>query len=76
MRYLTMTEIEQLEKRREVLASTHVRAVTARRKLLEQKYVNLAAALAADAEVQEIEKTLLRSVPFTPDKVKVAMQGT
>jgi hypothetical protein len=42
-----------------VLASTHVRAVTARRKLLETtKHVNLVLAIEANAEVQEIEAKL------------------
>jgi hypothetical protein len=36
-----VSKIERLETRREILAHAHCRAVTARRKLLEQRYVNL-----------------------------------
>jgi hypothetical protein len=53
-----MSELEALETRREVLAHAHARAVTAQRKILGAKYVSLVAAITANDEVHEIEKTL------------------
>jgi hypothetical protein len=53
-----LADMERLETRRDILARSHARAVAQQRRLLEDKNSNIAAAIAANAAVAEIEAEL------------------